>query len=136
MLKYKDFLNCSLSVVCFIILIFLLPSGLSHVYWRAMLGAVQGEVWGWGSTMVLAVLAIAVAVQSTHIYWFHDGTGLCIVNDFSAGTLRYFACGCDHDYKELSGEESRAEGVQHWGSCYHVLKCTKCKNIQAHDSSD
>ena len=49
---------------------------------------------------------------------------------------RYFKVGCDHQFNELSQKESREIGVYHGGSCYHVIKCTKCGLVDAYDSSD
>lgn len=70
------------------------------------------------------------------LFWFHDDTGIGMVNDFWGGKVQYFAFGCDHDYKELSAKECVKRGIYHGGQCYHVTECAKCKRINAVDSSD
>ena len=75
-------------------------------------------------------------ILSLTIFWMHDGTGVCMSNDFWRGKIRYFFCGCDHDYQELSWQECQERGIRHEGRCWHVTECKTCKNISAHDSSD
>ena len=43
---------------------------------------------------------------------------------------------CIHERRELSYQECRERGIDHWGMCYHVYECKKCGNITAQDSSD
>ena len=58
--------------------------------------------------------------------WFHDGTGTCIIRDQINKTegygytsiLRYFAFGCDHGYRALTGEEIRDNQCM-VGNCVH-----------------
>lgn len=70
------------------------------------------------------------------MYWFHDGTGIAIHNDYWGKKVEYFAFGCDHKYLELSQEECRKRGITHHGHCYHVQECDKCHHIESYDSSD
>lgn len=70
------------------------------------------------------------------MYYYHDGTGLALAEDFWAGTIRYFRFGCDHDYRELSPEATRQRGLSHFGHCWHTYECQTCGHIEAHDSSD
>lgn len=79
----------------------------------------------------------SVAVCTT-LHYFHDDTGVAIVCDYwnTEKPIRYFRFGCKHDYRELSMEECRKEGLYHAGRCYHVNKCRKCDNINSYDSSD
>ena len=48
---------------------------------------------------------------------------------------RYFRIGCEHNWKELSQKEARAEGVSHYGNCWHVNKCGDCGMVWSYDSS-
>jgi len=51
--------------------------------------------------------------------------------------VRYFTFAkCHHDYQEISQEEARKAGVEHFGNCYHVCQCVNCGHISAYDSSD
>jgi hypothetical protein len=44
---------------------------------------------------------------------------------------------CQHDYgRELSQTECREKGIAHYGNCYHVYECSKCKLVYGVDSSD
>jgi hypothetical protein len=70
------------------------------------------------------------------MYWFHDGTGVAIHNDYWGEKVEYFAFGCQHDYHELSKDECVKRGIQHWGMCWHVTECSKCNYINCYDSSD
>lgn len=71
-----------------------------------------------------------------HLSFFHDGTGTAIISDYWAGTVKFFAFGCEHKYKELSRDECVKRGILHHGRCYHVNECTKCTYINSYDSSD
>jgi len=42
---------------------------------------------------------------------------------------------CEHDFEEISGDEARKLGVQHFGMCWHVTRCKKCGEISSYDSS-
>lgn len=71
---------------------------------------------------------------SAKLFWFYDGTGIGICNDFWGGRVSYYAFGCEHDYSELSVKTCQERGILHMGSCYHVQECSKCKHINAFDS--
>lgn len=70
------------------------------------------------------------------MFWFDDRTGIAMHSDYWGGKVEYFAFGCEHSYRELSRDEAGEHGYRHFGSCYHVMECTKCKHIVAFDSSD
>lgn len=70
------------------------------------------------------------------MYYYHDGTGIALAEDFWAGTVRYFRFGCDHTYRELSPAAAKAKGVPHFGHCWHVNECSVCGHIESSDSSD
>ena len=76
------------------------------------------------------------AMITLRMYWFDDGTGVAIHSDYWTGKMEYFAFGCNHDYHELSQQECRDRKISHFGHCYHVSECSKCKFINAYDSSD
>lgn len=42
---------------------------------------------------------------------------------------------CIHTDVELSSKEATALGVVHFGMCWHVYQCSKCKRIRSEDSS-
>ena len=73
---------------------------------------------------------------SIYLYWFADKTGIAMHSDYLKGKIEYFAFGCEHKYHELSQEEANGRGIKHWGMCYHIEECEKCKHINAYDSSD
>lgn len=73
---------------------------------------------------------------SATLYWFHDGTGVAMANDYWKGEINYYAFGCQHDYKSLSQEECHQRKIYHGGRCYHVSECSKCGYINSYDSSD
>jgi hypothetical protein len=66
----------------------------------------------------------------------HDGTGVLMDRDFWAGTVRFYAYGCAHRYRELTSAECRARDIYHGGRCFHVSECQDCGYINAVDSSD
>lgn len=71
------------------------------------------------------------------LYFFHDGTGFSIINDFWANTVRFYAFGCAHEYagNSISLEAAKARGItisQHDS----VFYCPKCGHLEVHDSSD
>jgi hypothetical protein len=87
-------------------------------------------------------------VQGVNLLRFYDGTGIAIVTNFWGGQrygndgwkkeqhVRFFAFGCDHEYKELSYAECQEQGIRHEGMCWHVNKCQKCGHVESRDSSD
>lgn len=70
------------------------------------------------------------------LFWFYDGTGVAITTEYWQGRVKYYAFGCDHKYVELTPEESKLRGIEHFGRCYHVDECSTCKKISTRDSSD
>jgi hypothetical protein len=70
------------------------------------------------------------------LYFFHDGTGVAMMQDFWAGKLRYFAFGCAHKYQEVHGETARNLGFRFTGNCQHAHICEKCGHRYMVDSSD
>ena len=71
------------------------------------------------------------------LFYFHDNTGIAMCHDYYAKKVHYFKFFlCEHTYIELSHAQATAEGHYHGGRCYHVLKCSKCGLVTAHDSSD
>lgn len=81
---------------------------------------------------------------SLHIFWYYDKTGVAVISKWN-GTRHgskpewegfFFAVGCQHDYRELSYQTCKEQGITHMGNCYHVYKCQKCGFVDAHDSSD
>jgi hypothetical protein len=71
------------------------------------------------------------------LYYFWDGTGLAIQTSYynTEKPLRFFAFGCDHNYREMGDDESRSRGYS-VGRCLHTTECRKCKHVFAYDSSD
>lgn len=57
-------------------------------------------------------------------------TGWGWVNRYSQDAV------CVHDDVELSQLEARAKGVAHYGMCWHVYECRKCRRRRTTDSSD
>ena len=47
----------------------------------------------------------------------------------------YYLVGCDHKWVELSQQESREIGIDHYGMFCHVYRCPKCGSIDVTDSS-
>jgi len=74
-------------------------------------------------------------MMALHMFWFEDGTGIAMYSDYWKGKVEYFAFGCDHVYHELKQEECSKRNIQHFGMCYHVSECEKCKHILSYDSS-
>lgn len=91
-------------------------------------GPVAHQTTRYGDTHPVMVAA--------HMFWFYDGTGVALGNDWWGGTVQYYAFGCQHEYTELGAKECRERGITHWGRCWHVYECSKCGHIDAHDSSD
>ena len=91
--------------------------------------------------------ALAKVIGNTwlalQIFWKHDGTAVAIANPYMTDEKGkydwhtvFFAIGCAHDYHELSYSECSKRGIYHAGKCWHVHECSKCKHIDATDSSD
>lgn len=60
------------------------------------------------------------------LWFYHAGHGVGMMHDFWAEKVRYFAFGCDHDYKHAGNE----------GRCLNRYKCEKCGDVMVLDSSD
>lgn len=72
------------------------------------------------------VKEIGIGFTSIQLYWFSDGTGIGIKNNFWKGKVYYYKFYiCEHEYEIL---ESRM--------CYSKSKCKKCGYILEVDSSD
>ena len=70
-------------------------------------------------------------------FFFHDGTGIAMTNDYWGGKIAYFSfAACVHKFSELSYAECQKRGIYHGGRCYHVSLCDKCGYVSAVDSSD
>lgn len=76
------------------------------------------------------------ALRDARLFFFHDGTGVAMMEDFWAGKIHYFAFGCDHKYREVYGEEAANLGLRPTGRCDHALHCDKCGHGMVVDSSD
>lgn len=63
--------------------------------------------------------------------WKLQNNEIVYVEDF-----RYYLIGCDHSFNELSYYECKERGIPHYGKCWHVHECVKCKKIESADSSD
>jgi hypothetical protein len=70
------------------------------------------------------------------IYYFKNRTCLILTSDPKSDKSRWFLGGCEHSYEYLSREECAKRKIPHYGNCYHVSQCIKCKYISAQDSSD
>lgn len=58
------------------------------------------------------------------------------LNEFTYGyARRYYRIGCQHNWIELSQQESKAQGISHYGNCFHVRVCTNCGEVNSYDSS-
>ena len=73
---------------------------------------------------------------NARLYFFHDGTGVAMMNDYWAGKLRYFAFGCKHEYRKVDGEEARKLGLHPSGPHDHAYCCDLCDHKMIVDSSD
>ena len=73
---------------------------------------------------------------SVRFFGMSDGTGYGIAQDYWAKKIRWFRYGCDHTYVEKSQDWCRERDITHFGMCYHVYECSKCKHVIAQDSSD
>lgn len=69
------------------------------------------------------------------LYYFHDGTGVALMNDYWAGKLRYFAFGCDHKWHKVYGDEAKKLGFGTLYSHDHAYVCDECGETKVVDSS-
>ena len=72
---------------------------------------------------------------NARLYFFHDGTGVAMMDDHWAGKIRFFAFGCDHKYQEVYGQTARDLGLQATGNCQHAYICEKCGHHMIVDTS-
>ena len=72
----------------------------------------------------------------TNLYtWFmHDGSGFAMAYDYWGGKVRYFRCGCKHDYRPLTPEELSARGIVLRMHDNAVI-CKNCGHLWQYDSS-
>lgn len=74
-----------------------------------------------------------------HIFWMDtekgQSEGFAFSNDYWGGKVKYYRVGCDHKYSEMSQQEAERRGYRHYGMCWHVAECTKCKKVISYDSS-
>lgn len=88
------------------------------------------------------------SLRNTYIFWCED-FGIAVmmprswkIDERKFAGIRYkdrpkfFRIGCEHEWKELSPEESKKYGICHMGKSYHVIRCVKCGAIREYDSSD
>src|SRR5208282_41179 len=77
-----------------------------------------------------------------HEYWYDDGTGFALVQDYWEKKVRVFKMGCEHSYSEVGSAKELAElypehaGKYEGGRCMHNTVCTKCHALWIYDSSD
>lgn len=76
------------------------------------------------------------SLLNARLYFFHDGTGVAMMDDHWAGKIRFFAFGCDHKYQEVHGQTARDLGFGFTGNCQHAYICEKCGHKYMTDSSD
>jgi hypothetical protein len=71
------------------------------------------------------------------MFMMHDGTGVAISADYWEGKLRFFAFGCQHEYREYGREYATEHKLPYEGGrCMHNYHCKKCSDVMIHDSSD
>lgn len=76
--------------------------------------------------------------HSISVFLFHmfDGTGVGMSHDWMNNKIHYYAFGCDHRFSELSYNEAKKQGIEHYGHAWHIWKCDICGHTESHDSSD
>lgn len=79
----------------------------------------------------------------TYLFGCFDNTGVAMVFDVRQNKIRWFAFGCQHEYKEMTRKEVEEYNKDkpykeklYQGNCYHNCICTKCGFIFSYDSSD
>lgn len=90
----------------------------------------------WFDFIQAVIPSMGKAPQSIRMFYMHDGTGYAMVSDYWKKEVHYFTFGCDHAYVGLSQEECRKRKIAHFGRCYSVSECSKCKHVRSIDSSD
>jgi hypothetical protein len=75
-------------------------------------------------------------VVGATLYFMYDGVGYGIVHDYWGRKIHYYKFAlCEHKFTELTQKECAQKGIQHFGNCYHVYRCTKCGFTNSVDSS-
>ena len=97
--------------------------------------------WRWrGSLYSRLQISVSGApitlLRDARLYFFHDGTGVAMMDDYWAGKIHYFAFGCDHKYRQVYGEEATKLGLRPIGLCETAHYCDKCGDKMVVDSSD
>ena len=63
---------------------------------------------------------------SLKIFWYSDGTGICMSADYWKKTVQFYKCAmCEHDYTETNPRMHQ-----------HIYTCKKCGYTYETDSSD
>jgi hypothetical protein len=76
---------------------------------------------------VRQMLAPGQPMVRAQLFWYHDESGIALVNDFWAGTVKYFAFAtCEHELVVIGRPYN----------CFTEYTCTKCDWKTAVDSSD
>ena len=77
-----------------------------------------------------------IIICELHLFYIHsESEGIAISADRESGNVYYFKFGCDHKDNELSPEEAKKIGINHYGMFCHVYKCIKCIRVYSTDSS-
>jgi len=74
-------------------------------------------------------------LHGARLYFFWDGTGVALMDDFWAGKIRFFAFGCKHKWREVYGDEVKKLGFGRLYSHDHALVCDECGRMKVVDSS-
>lgn len=73
---------------------------------------------------------------NAQLYFFHDETGVAMMDDHWAGKIRFFAFGCAHEWKEIPHVEARNHGLRPVDSFDHAYRCEKCGATKMVNTSD
>jgi hypothetical protein len=83
--------------------------------------------------------------RNVTIFWYFD-RGIAIVwpNEWTlvadsvvyTRDIRYFKIGCNHMNVELSQKECWDNKINHYGTCYHVNRCTLCGLVTSYSMRD
>lgn len=75
---------------------------------------------------------------AVRLFYFADHTGVAMTDRSRQGygKVRFFAFGCEHDYRELTEDEARDRHLPFYsGLCCHNLYCDKCGHYDQFDST-
>jgi hypothetical protein len=75
------------------------------------------------------------SMYNVKLFFLPDGTGVGMMDDHWAGKIRYFAFGCDHQYRDVYGQEAKDLGLMTGGSL-RAYVCDLCGHKMVQDSSD